>query len=209
MTKRVALIDYGRGNLRSVQKALEQVGLNVAITRRPAEILDACAVVLPGVGAFKDCMDSLERLGLTEPLVRSIRDGKPYLGICLGLQILFEESEEFGRAPGLGLFPGKVRRFPSDAPSMSDLKVPHMGWNRVRLARSSELFDGIPPEAHFYFVHSFYADPSDGDLILAKTKYGVPFASVIQKERMVATQFHPEKSQRSGLRFLRNFGDLL
>ncbi len=204
--KKVAVVDYGRGNLRSVQKALELVGLPARITRDPRDLSDAHAVVLPGVGAFRDCMNSLHSLGLVEPLLQSLQAGKPFLGICLGLQILFEESEEFGPAAGLGLLPGRVLRFPADQTEMAGLKVPHMGWNTVRLTRESPLFRGIPAEAYFYFVHSYFVKPRDPAAVLGITEYGISFASVVHKDRLVATQFHPEKSQRAGLKFLANFG---
>lgn len=204
--RKVAVIDYGRGNLRSVQKALELVGLAAIITRDPRDLSDAHALVLPGVGAFRDCMDSLHSLGLVDPLLRALQAGKPFLGICLGLQVLFEESEEFGPAPGLGVLSGKVRRFPAQRCERAGLKVPHMGWNTVCLTRESPLFQGIPAEAHFYFVHSYFVEPWDPAIVLAVTDYGISFASVVQRNRLVATQFHPEKSQRAGLRFLANFG---
>jgi glutamine amidotransferase len=205
--RKVVVVDYGRGNLRSVQKALELVGLDAKITREPRDLDDAHAVVLPGVGAFRDCMKSLVSLGLVNPLVRAIERGKPFLGICLGLQILFDESEEFGPTPGLGLLAGQVRRFPSDRDGLAGLKIPHMGWNTVDLTRESPLFRGIPAGAHFYFVHSYFVEPCDRDVVLGLTEYGVSFASVVQKDRLVATQFHPEKSQNAGLRFLANFRD--
>lgn len=205
--KNVVVVDYGRGNLRSVQKALERVDLAAKITREPRDLDDAHAVVLPGVGAFRDCMKSLACLGLVEPLVRAIERGKPFLGICLGLQILFEESEEFGPTAGLGLLAGKVRRFPADRGVLGGLKIPHMGWNTVDLTRESPLFRGISAGAYFYFVHSYFVVPCDPAAVLGFTEYGVSFASVVQKDRLVATQFHPEKSQRAGLRFLANFRD--
>lgn len=205
--KTVAVVDYGRGNLRSVQKALEVVGLSARITREPRDLSDGHAVVLPGVGAFRDCMNSLHSLGLIEPILRSLQAGKPFLGICLGLQILFEESEEFGPTAGLGLLPGQARRFRAEQSEMAGLKVPHMGWNTVRLTRESPLFRGIPADAHFYFVHSYFVQPRDPAAVLGITEYGIPFASVVHKGRLVATQFHPEKSQRAGLKFLANFRD--
>lgn len=205
--KKVAVVDYGRGNLRSVQKALEVVGLSASVTREPRDLSDSHAVVLPGVGAFRDCMNSLHSLGLIEPILRSLEAGKPFLGICLGLQILFEESEEFGPTAGLGLLPGRVRRFQAEQTETAGLKVPHMGWNTVRLTRESPLFHGIPPDAHFYFVHAYFVQPLEPTAVLGITEYGIPFASVVHKGRLVATQFHPEKSQRAGLKFLANFGD--
>lgn len=205
MMNKVAVVDYGRGNLRSVQKALELVGLSATITRHPRDLAEAHAVVLPGVGAFRDCMDSLSALGLVEPLLNVLQTGKPFLGICLGLQVLFEESEEFGPAAGFGFLPGHVRRFPAEPCQRAGLKVPHMGWNTVRLTRESALFRGIEDEAYFYFVHSYFVEPRDPATVLGITEYGISFASVVEKDRLIATQFHPEKSQKAGLTFLANF----
>jgi glutamine amidotransferase len=205
----MVIVDYGRGNLRSVHKAFESVGLRVTITSRPQDVLDASAVVLPGVGAFRDCMQTLERLGLIAPLLRSLEGGKPYLGLCLGLQILFEESEEFGTSPGLGFLPGRVRRFPQCGADGEMLKIPHMGWNTIRVRRPCPLFGGLPEEPYFYFLHSYYVEPGDTDLTVAETEYGVRFTCAIQKENVLALQFHPEKSQRAGLAVLRNFGKVV
>jgi imidazole glycerol-phosphate synthase subunit HisH len=198
----IAIIDYGMGNLRSVSKAFEAVGHKAVVTRDVAAIKNASHVVLPGVGAFGDCMANLERFDLVEPIRSAIQSGKPFLGICLGLQLLFTESEEFGMHKGLGIIPGRVRRFGSD-PS---LKVPHMGWNQVNVQRACPLFEGIADGSNWYFVHSYFVDPSDRTITATTTTYGVPFASSIWKDNIVACQFHPEKSQAVGLRLIKNFG---
>jgi glutamine amidotransferase len=199
----IAIIDYGMGNLRSVEKGFLKVGVNAAVVRDPKAVDDASAVVLPGVGAFRDCMRNLEQASLLEPVVRAIQKGKPYLGICLGLQILFTESEEFGIYKGLDILKGKVVRF------QVNLKVPHMGWNNVKILRTPPIFDGINDDSFFYFVHSFYVAPADNDIVAATTEYGVTFTSMVWKENIFATQFHPEKSQDAGLRILKNFGDFV
>jgi glutamine amidotransferase len=198
----IAIIDYGMGNLRSVSKAFEAVGHQASVTRDAKAIGNASHVVLPGVGAFGDCMANLERYGLIDPVRASIQSGKPFLGICLGLQLLFTESEEFGAHKGLGLIPGQVRRFRID-PS---LKVPHMGWNQVDYHRACPLFEGIANGSHWYFVHSYYVDPIDTALIATTTEYGHSFTSSVWRDNVVACQFHPEKSQAVGLRLIKNFG---
>ncbi len=197
----IAIIDYGMGNLRSVEKGFQKVGVDARVVADPSAIDDARAIVLPGVGAFRDCMRNLEHASLIEPITRSIRSGKPYLGICLGLQVLFTESEEFGPCRGLDLLEGRVVKF------RTDLKVPHMGWNTVRAVRRAPLFEGIADASYFYFVHSFFVIPRDEDVIAATTEYGVTFTSMVWKDNVIATQFHPEKSQAVGLRVLKNFGD--
>ncbi len=199
----IAVIDYDMGNLRSVTKALEKVGAKAAVTRDPKVIREASHIVLPGVGAFKDCMRNLSDYGLVEPILRAIEAGKPFLGICLGLQLLFDESAEFGRHKGLGVIKGKVVRFPE-----GELKVPHMGWNNVSFKKGSALLKGLPDEPFFYFVHSYYAVPVDKDVDLTTTGYGVEFTSSIEKDNVMACQFHPEKSQRAGLKVLKNFSEL-
>jgi glutamine amidotransferase len=199
----IAIIDYGMGNLRSVEKGFLKVGVDARVVSEPRAIDDAMAVVLPGVGAFRDCMKNLAGMSLTEPIVRSIGKGKPYLGICLGLQVLFSESEEFGTYEGVDIIKGKVRKF------RTDLKVPHMGWNNVKLLRRPPIFQGIKDESFFYFVHSFYVDPEDTSVIAATTDYGITFTSMIWKDNIFATQFHPEKSQEMGLMILKNFGDFV
>lgn len=198
----IAIIDYGMGNLRSVSKAFEAVGHKAVVTRDVAAIKNASHVVLPGVGAFGDCMANLERFDLVESIRSTIQSGKPFLGICLGLQLLFTESEEFGMHKGLGILPGRVRRFGFD-PS---LKVPHMGWNQVNVQRACPLFEGIADGSNWYFVHSYFVDPSDRTITATTTTYGVPFVSSIWKDNVVASQFHPEKSQAVGLRLIKNFG---
>ncbi|MBI5178737.1 MAG: imidazole glycerol phosphate synthase subunit HisH [Nitrospinae bacterium] len=195
----IAIVDYGMGNLRSVQKAFEKLGLPAIITRDAGLMASASRLVLPGVGAFGLCMERLRGYGLVEPIKDFIAGGKPFLGICLGLQLLFEESEEFGRQEGLGVLKGKVKRF-----SAPGIKVPHMGWNNVKIVGPSPLFDGIADGSHFYFVHSFYVEPAE-PVATGETEYGGTFVSAIQKGNVYATQFHPEKSQSAGLKMLENF----
>lgn len=209
----IAIVDYGMGNLRSVQKAFEFVGHEAVVTRAPQVISDASHVVLPGVGAFADCMANLERYGLIEPIQRSIASGKPFLGICLGLQLLFTESEEFGVHKGLDIVPGKVRRFPAgdgssgSNRSVSRLKVPHIGWNALAIQREAPPLRGVEAGAHVYFVHSYYVEPLDPLVTSTVTEYGVSFVSSIWRQNIFACQFHPEKSQSVGLRIVRNFGE--
>jgi len=198
----IAIIDYGMGNLRSVQKGLERVGFGTLVTREVSQIRSARGVVLPGVGAFSACMENLGKFGLIEPIREIVRERKPFLGICLGFQLLFSESEEFGKQKGLELFSGKVVGFhPSE-----ELKVPHMGWNRIEKKRDSPFLEGISTGDYLYFVHSFYVVPQDPSIIATTTDYGKPFVSSIATDRMFACQFHPEKSQELGLRILENFG---
>ena len=199
----IAIIDYGMGNLRSVEKGFLKVGADARVVTDRKAVDDAQAIVLPGVGAFRDCMRNLEQMALIEPIVRSIQKGKPYLGICLGLQVLFTESEEFGIYKGFNVIKGKVVRF------RIDLKVPHMGWNAVKILKRPPIFNGIHDESFFYFVHSFYVVPSDNDIVATTTDYGITFTSMVWKENIFATQFHPEKSQESGLSILKNFGDFV
>jgi len=201
----IAIIDYGMGNLRSVQKGLERVGAVAELTRDPERIGAAAGVVLPGVGAFGACMDNLRAYGLVETVRRVIARGTPFLGICLGMQLLFEESEEFGRVPGLGIFPGRVVRF-ADTPA---LKVPHMGWNRIRKLQDVPHLRGIDDGAFVYFVHSYYVAPADTSLTATTTEYGTEFTSAICRDNVFATQYHPEKSQAVGLKILENFGRLV
>jgi glutamine amidotransferase len=197
----IAIIDYGMANLHSVQKGFEKVGHRAVITSDPQVIATASGVVLPGVGAFRVCMDNLVKRDLVQPLYQWIDQGKPFLGICVGLQLLFTESEEFGNCKGLDIFKGKVKRF-SNA-----LKVPHMGWNNITLQRPAPIFQGIEDRSYFYFVHSYYVDPEEPEIIAATTDYGISFTSVIWKDHIFGCQFHPEKSQTLGLRILKNFGD--
>jgi glutamine amidotransferase len=202
----IALLDYGSGNLRSVYKALLQVKADVRVIRDASEMKDARAAVLPGVGAFDDCVRALDKQGLLEAARDFIRSGRPFLGICVGYQALFERSEEFNScASGLALFKGKVVRFSES----NGLKIPQIGWNQIELVRPDcPLFRGIPDGSYFYFVHSFYPQPSDSAIVATRTVYGDAFASSIWRENVFATQFHPEKSQRTGLQLMKNFVDL-
>lgn len=200
----IAIIDYDMGNLRSVQKGFEKVGASAVSTRDPKVMADASHIVLPGVGAFKDCMRNLEEYGLIDAIIKNIEKGKPFLGICLGLQLLFEESAEFGAHKGLGVIKGKVVRFPND----TKLKVPHMGWNEAKSKKASPLLKDIPEASFFYFVHSYYAVPEDKGVVLTSTDYGVEFTSSVSKDNIMACQFHPEKSQKTGLKLLKNFSEM-
>ena len=197
----IAIVDYGMGNLRSVQKGFERLGYRAEITRVVSTILGASGVVLPGVGAFNACMENLRRYGLVEPIREVVTRKKPFLGICLGFQLLFSESEEFGPQKGLGLFPGKVVGFRSE----NDLKVPHMGWNSVEIKKPSPFLEGISDGDYLYFVHSYYVVPEDGSLVTTTTSYGGSFVSSIATDHLFACQFHPEKSQKIGLAILANF----
>jgi glutamine amidotransferase len=200
----ITVVDYGMGNLRSVEKGLEKVGYETLVTRNPERILKSPGVVLPGVGAFKDCMRNLEKYGLIDCLYRFIESGRPYLGICLGLEVLFTESEEFGTQKGLNLIKGRVTRFPP----LKGLKVPHMGWNTIKKRKESPLLSSIKDGSYFYFVHSYYVIPEDKDVVATTTEYGVEFTSSVWKENIFACQFHPEKSQKLGLEILKKFGEL-
>jgi glutamine amidotransferase len=203
----IAIIDYGMGNLRSVQKGFEKVGYEAVVTSDPKVVLEADRVVLPGVGAFPDCIRNLEQGGFVEPILKVLHDGRPFLGICLGLQLLFTESEEFGIHKGLDVIPGRVVRFPEGmTEDEEELKVPHMGWNQVSIKRCPPAFNGISDGTNFYFVHSYYVEPEDPSVIATTTSYGIEFCSSIWKDNIVATQFHPEKSQEKGLAILQNFG---
>ena len=207
----IAVIDYGMGNLRSVQKALEHVGAKVIVTHDPNLIISADSVVLPGVGAFKDCMANLTQLNLVDPIRKFIDGGKPFLGICLGLQVLFEESEEYGPVAGLGVLPGKVVKFANANFETKDgppIKIPHMGWNNIEVKKRAPLFDKLDAEPYFYFVHSYYVVPEDQSMVATITNYGVEFVSGIQYKNIYAFQFHPEKSQTMGLSLLERFSNL-
>ncbi len=200
----IAIIDYGMGNLRSVQKGFERMGREAVVTSDAKTILSASKVVLPGVGAFPDCMRNLREYGLIDAVYQSINSGKPFLGICLGLQLLFTESEEFGISKGLDIIKGKVVRFKIQD---STLKVPHMGWNSVSIKRRPPALADVPEGSHFYFVHSFHVVPEDKSVIATTTDYGSEFVSSIWKDNIFATQFHPEKSQTLGLSILKRFGE--
>jgi glutamine amidotransferase len=196
----IVVVDYGAGNLRSVARALARVDSAPAVSADPADIDRARAVILPGVGAAADTMANLRERSLVEPLLRYIEQGRPFLGVCMGLQALFDYSEEGEGQDCLGVIPGKVRRFPN-----AGLKVPHMGWNTVDWTRDHPVLDGIASGSYFYFVHSFYPEPADPDVVLGRTEYGRTFASVVAAGNVVATQFHPEKSGDTGLRLYANF----
>jgi len=202
----IAIIDYGMGNLRSVQKGFERMGREAVVTRDPRTILDAGKVVLPGVGAFPDCMRNLEEYGLIDSVQKSIASGKPFLGICLGLQLLFTESEEFGISKGLDIIKGRVIRF--KGAEFKDLKIPHMGWNSVSIKRRPPTMADVPDNSYFYFVHSFHVVPEDKGVIATTTNYGIDFISSIWKDNIFAVQFHPEKSQALGLSILKRFGEM-
>jgi glutamine amidotransferase len=201
----LALIDYGSGNLRSVEKALRKVGADVLVITRPEGLKDAGAAVLPGVGAFDDCIGALQRQELLAGVKDFIASGRPFLGICVGYQALFEKSEEFNScAAGLGLFAGKVVRFPDQ----TGLKVPQIGWNQLQIIQPGcPLFRGIRDGSYVYFVHSFFPQPKDGSIVASRTDYGGAFASSVWRDNVFATQFHPEKSQKVGLQLLKNFID--
>ncbi len=197
----IALVDYGMGNLRSVEKALQRVGGKVRIVKSAREIAEADRLVLPGVGAFTDCMKNLGKQKLIEPLKEFIRGGKPFLGICLGYQALFERSEEGNEVGGLGIYKGSVVRFPQ-----SQLKVPQIGWNRIEIKKSNcPLLQGVSDGSYVYFVHSYFPQPADATIACTQTEYGLRFASMVWNQNVFACQFHPEKSQSVGLKMLENF----
>jgi glutamine amidotransferase len=200
---KLAIVDYGMGNLRSVQKAFAEVGFDAQITADPTEIERADKVVLPGVGAFNDAVTTIREKRMVDPITRHIEKGKPFLGICLGLQMLFDVGYEDGEHHGLGIIPGKCVRFEVDR--TQGLKVPHMGWNQLQFRKPSPLFRDLAPECNVYFVHSFHVVPSDADVIASTTDYGGAFTSSIWRDNLMATQFHPEKSQKVGLHILANF----
>jgi glutamine amidotransferase len=199
----IVIVDYGMGNLRSVQKGFEKIGQTATVTSDPDVIRSASKVVLPGVGAFGDAMQELRKRELVEPVKQAIAEGKPFLGICLGLQLLFDVSYEGGRYEGLGVLPGEVVRF--DLPH--EYKVPHMGWNQLRIRRPAPILSGLGDGTHVYFVHSYYAVPRDSQDTAAEAEYGRPFTAVVWRNNVFATQFHPEKSQADGLKILRNFAE--
>ena len=195
----IAIIDYGAGNLRSVANAIARLGYQPRITNHAEELSAAQAVILPGVGAAGNTMESLRKLGLVEPIKQLIADDRPFFGVCIGLQVLFAGTEEGGWHDCLGIIPGRVKKLPAG------LKVPHMGWNQVRQRFNHPVFEGIPDEANFYFVHSYYGEPEDKSLVAGETEYGVTMGSVIARGNLVATQFHPEKSGDYGLKMYANF----
>jgi glutamine amidotransferase len=195
----IAIIDYGAGNLRSVVNAIRKLGYQPEVTSKPEVVLNADIVILPGVGAAADTMSSLEQRELINPIRRVVAEGKPFLGICIGLQVLFTGTEEGGWHDCLDIIPGRVRLLPPG------LKVPHMGWNQVKQKVSHPFFKGIPDGANFYFVHSYYAEPEDKTVVAAETEYGINFCSVVITDNLIATQFHPEKSGDIGLKMYDNF----
>ena len=197
----IAIVNYGMGNLRSVQKAFEHVGAKAVIVDRPEDIDAAERVVLPGVGAFGDAMNNLRTAGLIAPIIRAISEGRPFLGICLGLQLMFAESEEMGQHRGLDILPGKVKRFPEGQ------RVPQIGWNEVRIQRETALLYGVPDRSYFYFVHSFFVASECDEDVVGVTDYGIDYASIAGNGRAFGVQFHPEKSQDAGLKILKNFAE--
>lgn len=223
----VTIIDYGIGNLRSMEKAIQSVGVQAIRTDDPDTILKAKRLILPGVGAFGACADEIRRRNLEEPILEAVHAGIPLLGVCVGMQILFEVGEELGLHRGLGILPGRVIRFEADlveqelepgrgrtqgsevalAPDPRTLKIPHMGWNSVRPLYGSPLLEGIDKDSFFYFVHSYHAAPEETSDILATTEYGITFPSIVGRNNVFGVQFHPEKSQRNGLRILSNFSN--
>ena len=205
----IAVIDYGAGNLGSVEKALRYIGAPAEVTRDADVLLRHDALILPGVGALGHCMEGLRRANLIEATRAFIASGRPFLGICIGMQMLFETSEEGGQTPGLGILPGRVRRFDVAGSVASDLKVPHMGWNALEHNGTCPILRGVPSGAMAYFVHSYYAEPADPGIVAATTHHGLPFCSAIRSANVFATQFHPEKSGAIGLMILRNFVGLV
>lgn len=197
---KVAIIDYGVGNLRSVEKAFVASGCEAVVTADENQLRNAERLVLPGVGAFAACMKALTERGFDRLVLERVREGTPLLGVCVGMQLLFEESDEFGSTAGLGLLRGRVRRFEND------LVVPHVGWNRIYQKRPHTLFEGIEERSFCYFVHSYYCEPADDAVIVGETEYGARYASVVAEKNICGVQFHPEKSQDVGLRMLKNFG---
>jgi len=206
----ITIIDYEMGNLRSVEKAFEKLGFDARVSNNPDDLLTTDKVVLPGVGAFKDCITNLRYGGFVEPLLQHVEAGKPLLGICVGMQMLFDESEEFGRHKGLGLIPGKVTRFPAGMEERGErLKVPHMGWNTIQIQRPAPLFKDTAEGSYVYFVHSYYCAADNPDDVAASCRYGdIEFSAAIWRDNLMATQFHPEKSQDVGLKIFENFGRL-
>ncbi len=201
----IAIIDYGAGNIQSVSKALKHIGCDCFITNKKDEILSADGAVLPGVGSFGDTVDSLNKYGIKEAVIEFIKSGNPFLGICLGLQLLFPGSEESEGAEGLGIFDGTITKIPNG----DGLKIPHMGWNSLKITKDSRLFKGIEENPYVYFVHSYFLNAADKSIVAAQTEYGVTIDAAVEKGNVFATQFHPEKSGNTGLRILKNFVDIV
>lgn len=206
----ITIIDYEMGNLRSVEKAFEKLGYAARVSNNPADLLDTDKIVLPGVGAFRDCINNLHAGGFVEPLRKHVSAGKPLLGICVGMQMLFDESEEFGRHQGLGLVPGRVVRFPTDMQEGGErLKVPHMGWNSIYKKKPTAILEGTADGSFVYFVHSYYCVADNQADVAATCRYGeVEFCAAVCRDNLMATQFHPEKSQAAGLNIFARFGTL-
>lgn len=198
----IAIIDYGVGNLRSVEKAFTSQGIEAVVTSDEKVLRAADKLVLPGVGAFKACMDGLKARGFDELVLDAAKTGKPIIGLCVGLQMMFDEGHEFGVHKGLGLMPGRVVKFPDK------LRVPHIGWNQVEFKRDHKVFTDLPSQTFFYFVHSFYVESADSGCVLGETDYGMRYASICGRDNIVGVQFHPEKSQTAGLRLLKNFAEI-
>lgn len=200
----IAIIDYDAGNIKSVEKAMTSLKQDVVVTRKPEELLNADKVILPGVGAFGDAMDKLNRYGLIPVIHKIVENGTPFLGICLGLQLMFDESEESPGVSGLGLLKGKIKKIPA----ATGLKIPHIGWNSLKFPNESRLFQQIEEESYVYFVHSFYLEAKDLEIVSATTEYGVTVHAAVEKDNLFACQFHPEKSSEIGLKILSNFVSL-
>lgn len=201
----IAIIDYGAGNIQSVSKALRHIGCNCFVTRDKGEILKSDGAILPGVGSFGDTVDSLNKFGIRDTIKEYIASEKPFLGICLGLQLLFSESEESKGAKGLGIFEGTITKIPDG----DGLKIPHMGWNSIEINPNSRLFKGVEKNPYVYFVHSYFLTAKDRNIVAARTEYGVKIDAAIESKNVFATQFHPEKSGEAGLKILKNFADIV
>lgn len=212
MNKTITMIDYGASNIRSAYKAFEHVGAHVTLTGDPETVLKADKLVLPGVGAFGSGIAALRAAGLEAPIHEAVQRGVPLLGICIGMQFLFDTSDEMGIHQGLGLLPGRVTRFPSNlrlGQNGRPLKIPHMGWNQLQRTTTHKLLTAVPVDGYGYFVHSYYCDPSDPANILAWSDYGMPFAAIVARDNVLGIQFHPEKSQQIGLQIIHNYVELL
>lgn len=205
----ITIVDYGIGNLRSIEKAFLHIGVRVLRTGRPDDVAQAERLVLPGVGAFRACINEVRYRGLESPILDAVSRGIPFLGVCIGMQMLFDESEEQGPTHGLGILPGRVVRFQNTLNgSQSMMKVPHMGWNTLNMRRASPLLTGLDSSSYCYFVHSYYAEPEREEDVLAATTYGIDFPAIVARDNIYGVQFHPEKSHRTGLRLLKNFAGL-
>jgi glutamine amidotransferase len=202
MRPRIALVDYGAGNLRSVAKALERSEMDPVVTGDPTVVRDADGVLLPGVGAFRNAVEALEKAGLSDAIRKATDQGRPYLGICFGLQLLFEEGDEHGVTPGLGRLAGRVTRFPDQTEDGKTLLVPHIGWNEVTFEGDHPMLESLPKREVYYFVHSYRPEPTDDGIVVGRTDYGGSFAAAVAKDNIFAVQFHPEKSQSAGKRLL-------